>query len=60
MSERPEAAFVRRVAKLKSIPEGASAFEILNSYNEVVSEARRIMPPELLRRLDEINYPEGQ
>lgn len=58
MSERPEAAFVRRAAKLRSIPEGATALEILNSYNEIVSEARRIMPLALLKRLDEINYPD--
>ena len=36
-------AFVRRVAALKSIPEGATASEILNSYNEIISEARQLL-----------------
>jgi hypothetical protein len=60
MSERPEMAFLRRVAKLKSIPEGATAFDILNSYTEIITEARKLMPTELLKRLDQINYPEDR
>lgn len=35
--------FVRRVAALKSIPEGATASEIVNSYNEIISEARQLL-----------------
>lgn len=56
MSAERDAAFVRRVASLKSIADGATASEILNSYNEIVSEARQLYPPELLARLDEIGY----
>jgi hypothetical protein len=41
MSDRADL-FVARVARLKSIPEGVCTWEILNSYNELVSEARAI------------------
>jgi hypothetical protein len=42
MSDRADL-FVARVARLKSIPEGVCTSEILNSYNELVSEARAII-----------------
>jgi hypothetical protein len=38
-----ERAFIKRVAALKSIAEGAETYNILNSYNELVSEARRLL-----------------
>ena len=35
--------FVARVAALKSIPEGVTTWEIMNSYNELVTEARALV-----------------
>lgn len=35
--------FVARVARLKSIAEDPTAAEVLNSYNELVIEARQII-----------------